>query len=59
MSYGAQSESLAEAERIYASFASLTAASILEDGLHEFLIEFLSQNRKLAQLVEQEYRFNS
>ena len=59
MSYGVPSQSLAEAERIYAGFASLTAASILEDGLHEFLIEFLSQNRNLAQLVEQEYRFNS
>ena len=59
MSYGAPSKSLAEAEHIYAGFAALTAASILEDGLHEFLIEFLAQNRNLAQLVEQEYRFNS
>ena len=48
MSYGVQSDSLTEAERIYAGFASLTAASILEDGLHEFLVDFLAQNRKLA-----------
>jgi uncharacterized alpha-E superfamily protein len=59
MSYGVPSASLAEAERIYAGFASTTAASILEDGLHEFLIEFLRQNRNLASMVEQEYRFNS
>lgn len=59
MSYGAQSGSLAEAERIYSGFASLTAASILEDGLHEFLVDFLAQNRNLARMVEQEYRFNS
>lgn len=59
MSYGVQSDSLTEAERIYAGFASMTAASILEDGLHEFLVDFLAQNRRLAALVEQEYRFNS
>ncbi len=59
MSYGNQSESLAEAERIYAGFGALTASAILEDGLHEFLIEFLAQNRNLARLVEREYRFNS
>jgi uncharacterized alpha-E superfamily protein len=58
MSYGVPSASLAEAERIYAGFASMTAASILEDGLHEFLIEFLRQNRALAAMVEEEYRFN-
>ena len=59
MSYGVQSDSLTEAERIYAGFASMTAASILEDGLHEFLVDFLTQNRRLAAMVEQEYRFNS
>ncbi len=59
MSYGTPSDSLAEAERIYTGFASLTAETILEDGLHEFLVDFLQQNRNLAQMVEQEYRFNS
>jgi uncharacterized alpha-E superfamily protein len=58
MSYDIQSASLAEAERIYRGFASLTAEAILDDGLHEFLVDFLAQNRNLAQLVEQEYRFN-
>jgi uncharacterized alpha-E superfamily protein len=59
MSYGIQSGSLVEAERIYSSFATTTATSILEDGLHKFLVDFLARNSKLAVMVEQEYRFNS
>jgi uncharacterized alpha-E superfamily protein len=59
MSYDTQSASLAEAERIYVGFASRSAEDILEDGLHEFLVDFLQQNNNLAQMVEQEYRFNT
>jgi uncharacterized alpha-E superfamily protein len=59
MCYDTPSASLAEAERIYAGFASRSADDILEDGLHEFLVDFLQQNNNLAQIVEQEYRFNT
>lgn len=58
-SYGTNSKSLVEAQRICDQFMDLPASTILEDGLHEFLVDFLRHNRQLGLMIEQEYRFNN
>ena len=55
--YGQPSAALDEAEKLYAQLQETTAAKIFEDGLHEFLVDFLNTNRNIGALVEQDYRF--
>ena len=57
--YGQSSVSREAAEHHYAQLRSLSAASIFEDGLHEFLVDFLNQSRHIGALIEQDYRFTA
>ena len=36
---------------------ALTIDEIFEQGLHEFIAEFLAHNQKLARQVQSDYRF--
>ncbi len=57
--YGQPSAALEATEKLYAQMQDTTAAKIFEDGLHEFLVEFLAVNRNVGALVEQDYRFTA
>lgn len=55
--YGEEHECHQQAELVQTRLKDSTVASILEEGLHEFLGEFIRCNNKLGELVEQDYRF--
>jgi uncharacterized alpha-E superfamily protein len=57
--YGQPSAALEATEKLYTQLQNTTAAKIFEDGLHEFLVEFLNTNRNIGALVEQDYRFTA
>jgi uncharacterized alpha-E superfamily protein len=57
--YAAPSASLAATEKLYMRLQETSAAKIFEDGLHEFLVDFLGTNRTIGALVEQDYRFTA
>jgi uncharacterized alpha-E superfamily protein len=57
--YGQPSSALDATEKLYAQLQETTAAKIFEDGLHEFLVDFLAVNRNIGALVEQDYRFTA
>ncbi len=59
LDYGATTASLAAAEANFARLNDTTAPAIFEDGLHEFLVDFLVVNRDVGAHVEQDYRFNA
>jgi uncharacterized alpha-E superfamily protein len=59
MDYGQSSGSLEAAEALYMNLQGQTAETIFEDGLHEFLVDFLAGTRNIGALIEQEYRFAS
>ncbi len=40
-------------ERIH----GLTIDTIFEDGLHEFIVDFIACNRQISQAIEHDYRF--
>jgi uncharacterized alpha-E superfamily protein len=55
--YGQPSASLEAAEKIYAQLKDQSAAAIFEEGLHEFLVNFLAMNRNIGAMIEQDFRF--
>ena len=55
--YGLPSQALEATEALCLRLSRTNASKIFEDGLHEFLLDFLSINRKIGALVEQDYRF--
>ncbi len=57
--YGMPSAALAATEDLCLQLSRTNAAKIFEDGLHEFLVGFLSTNRNIGALVEQDYRFTA
>jgi uncharacterized alpha-E superfamily protein len=57
--YGQSSAALDAAQALNTRMLGQSAASIFEDGLHEFLIDFLAVNRQIGALVEQDFRFIS
>ena len=57
--YGMQSQALAATEDLCLRLSKTDAAKIFDDGLHEFLIDFLGTNRNIGALVEQDYRFTA
>ncbi len=57
--YGIPSTALAATEDLCLRLSRTNAAKIFEDGLHEFLVSFLSTNRTIGALVEKDYRFTA
>ena len=57
--YGVRSAALDATEAQCLRLATTDAGKIFEDGLHEFLVEFLGTNRTIGALVEQDYRFTT
>ncbi len=57
--YGIPSTALAATEDLCLRLSRTNAAKIFEDGLHEFLVGFLSTNRTIGALVEKDYRFTA
>jgi uncharacterized alpha-E superfamily protein len=37
----------------------MSIEDIFDKGLHQFLLEFIASNRRLADTIGQEYRFNA
>ena len=37
----------------------LTVDQIFEQGLHEFLVDFLSRNASISQAIAEDYRFHA
>ncbi|MDC0739492.1 alpha-E domain-containing protein [Cognatishimia sp. SS12] len=56
--YLSRQESNVLAEALQHRFDSQSIETIFEEGLHEFLTQFLLDNGKLAQQVEEDFRFN-
>lgn len=57
VAYGARGSAVTLADRNHASLISHTLDSIIEEGLHETLETFISQNAALAVQIEQDFRF--
>ncbi|MFK7763951.1 MAG: alpha-E domain-containing protein [Roseobacter sp.] len=57
--YGARSESLAMAEALHTRLTNRDIASIFDEGLHDFLLGYLSDSSALGMQIEQDYRFNA
>ena len=57
--YGQPSQALAATEALCLRLSRTDASKIFEDGLHEFLVDFLSTNRRIGALVETDYRFTA
>jgi uncharacterized alpha-E superfamily protein len=39
--------------------SDLTVDQIFDQGLHEFLVDFLARNAAIAQAIAQDYRFHA
>ncbi|MDD9904432.1 MAG: alpha-E domain-containing protein [Rhodospirillaceae bacterium] len=55
--YGEEHECHQQAAAVQSKLDGSTVASILEEGLHEFLGDFIRYNNRLGALIEQDYRF--
>ena len=55
--YGARHDCHAKAEEVLARLRGNSIETIFEQGLHEFLEEFIRDNNALAGQIEQDYRF--
>lgn len=55
--YGGEMESHAVLRDTQSRLHQLTIDDIFEQGLHEFIAEFIVHNQKLAQQVQRDYRF--
>ncbi|WP_095594816.1 alpha-E domain-containing protein [Actibacterium pelagium] len=55
--YGARQGSQALSEKISKRLSDSTISSIFQDGLHEFLRDFIDDIHKLSSLIEQDFRF--
>ncbi|MEM9577512.1 MAG: alpha-E domain-containing protein [Pseudomonadota bacterium] len=57
--YGEPSQSLELARNLQARLKGHDIGSILDEGLHEFLTQFISDTAALGFQIEQDYRFNA
>lgn len=55
--YGVDLQSLAHATSLRANMGAGGIDAIFEDGLHEFLTQFLTDTAQLGALIEQDFRF--
>lgn len=55
--YGSRQDSQVLADEVCQRFKDSTINSIFQDGLHEFLGEFLEANTRLSNHIEQDFRF--
>lgn len=55
--YGERQDSQVLAQRICGRLKGATVQSVFEDGLHEFLSEFIGDTARLANLIETDFRF--
>ncbi|MDK3018742.1 alpha-E domain-containing protein [Pseudodonghicola flavimaris] len=55
--YGQRQESQIQAERICARVSSASVEAIFDEGLHEFLAEFLADAARLSGLIETDFKF--
>ena len=55
--YGSSHESHALAQRTYHRLRAATVESVFDDGLHEFLTEFVGDAARLAGHIETDFRF--
>jgi uncharacterized alpha-E superfamily protein len=56
--YGARAEPHEFADITLGSLQSRTVSQIINSGLHEFLLEFISQNNKIGNSIAETYNFN-
>ncbi len=56
--YGERHEAHETAERTLAALRSRSITDIMDQGLHEYLEDFISQNNRLGQEISDGYRFN-
>lgn len=55
--YGQKHPSQDEAEALYANLKQYPIEKIFENGLHEFIEEFIGKNQSIANQIEQDFRF--
>jgi uncharacterized alpha-E superfamily protein len=53
--YGRQGESQRHARRLYAQLRNARTDDIFQNGLHEFLTEFIGENNRLGALIADQY----
>jgi uncharacterized alpha-E superfamily protein len=56
--YGARTEPHELADITLGSLQSRTVSQIINSGLHEFLLEFISQNNRIGNSIAEAYNFN-
>ena len=56
--YGARAEPHALADAVLKSLRDRTVSQIIDNGLHEFLLEFIGQNNRLGSAIAEAYNFN-
>ncbi len=56
--YGVRSPSLDRAENIGVRMGEQTIDSVFEQGLHQFIQDFIHENNALGYTIEQDFRFN-
>jgi uncharacterized alpha-E superfamily protein len=56
--YGARSEPHGLADATLKSLQNRTVSQIIDNGLHEFLLEFIDQNNRLGSSIAEAYNFN-
>lgn len=55
--YQIEPKSQRKAEQLQACLLNKSITEIIDQGLHEFIQEFIANNQKLANLIEQDFRF--
>jgi len=55
--YGFETEAHEIYQSGYGRLSALTIEAIFEQGLHQFIGEFLACNNRLAQQIQRDYRF--
>ncbi len=55
--YGVRESSFDQAERVFSRLTNRSIEDIVEDGLHEFIQEFIRDNNVLGRQIEKDYRF--
>jgi len=57
--HGAESKANEVLRATELDLSQMTIEDIFEKGLHQFLLEFIASNRRLADTIGEEYRFNA
>jgi len=55
--YGVRQDSQVQADKVCAQLRAATVQDIFEDGLHEFLTDFIADTSRLANHIETDFRF--